>query len=236
MRKIKFFYFWLKAVHNNDVRINHTEVGESITNIDSEPIKELFCDRSTVIIENNNLHNNIRIPDNFEFSVHEDGTLEENSNLTIADSLQALNAICDENMDPNNNLETSSDLIENIQPNLASQESIPTAENPASNKKSLQEESTKKKDSRIPSPFKRCVYRPQQKITENKRKRMDKIPAVATSEEWRDYRQNIVQRKQEAEAEKERRKIERLQKLKIKKEKDEKKIEEKFKQNHTKKC
>ena len=27
------FYFWLKAVHNNDARRNHTEVGESVTNM-----------------------------------------------------------------------------------------------------------------------------------------------------------------------------------------------------------
>ena len=33
--------------------------------------------------------------------------ITETSNLTIADSLQALNVLCDKNMDPNNNLEIS---------------------------------------------------------------------------------------------------------------------------------
>lgn len=75
--------------------------------------------------------------------------ITENSNLTITDSLQALNVNSDENMDPNNNLEISLDLIEHIEPNLTSQESIPTAENPASNKKLCQEESTKKSKNSI---------------------------------------------------------------------------------------
>ena len=32
-KKSKFFYFWLKAVHNNVAGRNHTEVGENVTNM-----------------------------------------------------------------------------------------------------------------------------------------------------------------------------------------------------------
>lgn len=93
---------------------------------------------------------------------------------------------------------------------------------------------------KVLSLFKRCLFWLEQKQEPRKRKKI-KIPAVATSDEWRAYHQSLIEEKKKAKEEKryrmnalieKKKKAEeekrhkmnvRLEKLKITKEKDEEK-------------
>ena len=63
----------------------------------------------------------------------------------------------------------------------------------------------------IPSPFKRTLFWPQKASTPNKRSKQ-KVPSVATSEEWKKYLAKKREKKDHIEKEKEERRNEREEK------------------------
>lgn len=77
----------------------------------------------------------------------------------------------------------------------------------------------------LSSSFKSTLFRPKKKTLLNKGKKKPKemIPAVVTSDEWKQYKSSKEQEKVQKEEEKERRKQIRLEKVKIKQEKNEEK-------------
>jgi len=84
----------------------------------------------------------------------------------------------------------------------------------------MNQEKNKTLASRVPSPFKKVLFWPEEKQIK-KRQGKEKIPSVVTSEQWKKYQYDKEEKKRLQEEEKENRKKIRLEKLRIKKEKSE---------------
>jgi hypothetical protein len=69
----------------------------------------------------------------------------------------------------------------------------------------------------VPSPFKTSLFWPEVKA-DSKSKNKEKLPAVATSEQWRNYHMKKIDEKQKEIDDKRKRQEIRLQKRKIKEE------------------
>ncbi|KAK9695012.1 hypothetical protein QE152_g33145 [Popillia japonica] len=86
--------------------------------------------------------------------------------------------------------------------------------------KNLNERSPEKLESDVladvPTPFKSCLFWPQQTKCDNKPRKKEKIPSVATSEQWKTYHFKKQKLKQEQEAAKEERKRKREEKKALK--------------------